>query len=374
MGILKLTSDTRRGEPKSVIFCPVGDEKQFEEFQDRMEKQGIAEDRNIDFLFITKKGMNLKKDCRLCGMIFEEDDVKSGTSGCFFMGQFQAYMLGYKHIIIADLDAELDSKKSLDDMIGMADGKIVVPLSTSKTTVEKPRFYNTNQWGVFPREMFDKYGFATPYFFKGSEDYDQICRVKKDVIVDREALVLHPKTGYTVYHKMTDKRKFYPYLGSLMKDFLLLKKYPQYMAWYLYYSFFADIFQDQQLRRLMQRSNDMKELWQDFVNEDVKVRIETIKVQGTSNSKFEMISSIFASLFSFLMNRPFDVYTDRVHLTMSRMELMKRMIWASLLIPVRASEGVWKIVSFRKEVPYPVYVQDVPMAIDWMLNAFPRND
>jgi hypothetical protein len=364
--------DLRKGKNDTVVISPVGSESELNTFVVDVKKKNIT---NVDYLFVCKKGLEVDLTKLGLSAIYYEENFPLGTSGAFFEAQVAAYNLGYKYIVVTDLDCELESIYTFHQTLQLAKdtGKIAVPLSKARTTEGEAKFFNVNQWGVFPRQMFEKYGFCTPYFKYGSEDYDLICRVKKDIVVNKEGRVFHPMTGYTAYHKMVNKAKFYPYLGSLMKDFLLLKKYPQYIAWYMYYGLFADVFNDKQLNDLVNTSNNLGDV-RKYINDNKWVEITEIKKTGIHAGKFEVITTILKSLPQFVLGKSFDVYTSRINLTMPKMQLLRGMIKAGVFMPFRGLGALWNILmwhlKYKKGIVYPVYVENVSSAEAWMLKNF----
>jgi hypothetical protein len=379
MQIIKLDRDLRmdKDNTKVCICCPVGDSAMFTSFVKMMHKLGISMDTNIDFLFVAPPGLELSPMMStLSAIYYRENIVKLGTSGSFFACQVAAYELNYEIIIVTDIDVEMDDAKVLYDCIALAKktGKIVMPQCRARTTNDDTTSSSVWGFGTFPRKMIDKHGFCTPYFWKGSEDYDYNVRVFPDKLEYRGGMIYHPRVGNIYYTKAVDPKKFFPYLGSLMKNFLLQKKYLHYEAWFVYNMFLADVFTDFQLRHTMLCSNDIEHFPTLLANTHVNAlfKITKIKEQGTTTSKAGMLMAMIESIDNFIMAKPFRFYTDEIEYLGDRGELILNLINATFMIPIRAMQGIWNIMTFKKNVAYPIYTENIREAEQWMLQNFPR--
>ncbi len=369
--LIEKISDLRKGKQKdTVVFSPVGDKDQLLGFYKHVKKLGI--EKEVDFIFLYRKGLKIidKGFSAIHG--FEKYPL--GTAGCFFSGQDLAYRLGYKLIIVADLDAFLDSKKTFHEMARLAleTGKVVSPVSTCNENMEKYLAYNFNQWSFFPRKAFEKVGFSIPYLWKGGDDYELMRRYKskKQSIVYNKGIVLHPMVGYTVFHKIGQKGKQYPYVGGLLKSLLFVSTYDapailKYLMWYSYYSYIADAFDAHELRKIISDANQ-------FILHDAKAQgkqffsVEKVRESGKySNVSPKRVLLLPAAFLCFLAKGYYDIYIDRVTLKISKLELLARILKGTVLIPVRLVQGVLSIGKWKKsmkKVPFPITASNLDNA------------
>ncbi|MCX6771191.1 MAG: hypothetical protein NTX79_04000 [Candidatus Micrarchaeota archaeon] len=267
-GLLDGFADARQGRRSVVIFSPVGDLGQLEAFLAHVKKLGI--DKEADFVFLFRKGLAARKTGLSALCCFEK--IPLGTSGCFFAGQALSYRLGYEIIVVADLDAFLDSKKTLDEMIKLArrTGMAVMPLSKAPRE-KKPdgNYFVVNQWGVFPRAVFEKIGFEIPYTRRGGEDWEFSNRLRhyRQAMVYRGGNVVHEKIGMGITEKLKNPKKYYPYLRGLMLAFSISWQYDafsyaRFFAWFCYYNTFAIMLGDRALAKTVRL--------QEFSETDIK--------------------------------------------------------------------------------------------------------
>jgi len=386
MEMIRLDRDLRLNPKnrKVVICCPVGNSQMFDSFVKMIHKLGISMDTNLDFLFVAPPELKFSPlYSTLSAIYFRENIVRLGTSGSFFACQVKAYELGYEYIVMADIDVEMDDPKVLYDCIKMAqnEDKIIMPQCRARTTSDNTVSSSVWGFGVFPRFMLEKHGFCTPYFWKGAEDYDYNCRVAKDKVEYRGGMIYHPRIGNNYYLKAEYPRKFYPYLGSLMRSFLLLKKYPEYILWYVYNSFLAKIFCDEQLDLVMERTDDMTNLNLDIVNNNTLFKITKVKDQATTEGKIGMLVSMAKSIFCFLKGQPFYTYTEKVVYMGDRASLLGKLLWTIIISPFFIVGALLNIVSWdgkhgfqRNAICYPVYPSNVSEAEKWCLNHFPKQE
>ena len=283
-----------------VVFSPVGDMGQLEDFVNHASTLGI--DKVADFLFIYRQGLGYK-DYGLSALHATEK-MPLGTSGCFFIGQALGYGLGYETIVVADLDAFLDSRKTFDEMLKIArdTGKAVVPLSkTQKEEKPLPNYFVVNQWGVFPRRVFEKVGFEAPYSYRGGEDWELSNRLKcaKQIQIYRQGCAIHEKTGMGIREKAENPKKYYPYLKGLLVAFAVSTQYDfasyfRFFAWFCYYNTFAIMLGDGALKKTV-RMRDFSE--SDIRPQaDFKVGLARMAVAGLSVpiTAFEAVSTLLA--------------------------------------------------------------------------------
>lgn len=380
--LLDKPQDMRRKPYKDiVIFSPVGDMAQLDGFAKHVKELGI--DKEADFLFIYRQGLDYK-DYGLSAVHLMEK-MALGTSGAFYAGQVTSYEFGYGTIVVTDLDALIDSKKTFDEIVNLArkEKKGVCPLSTSQITNEDNRAYSFNHWGTFTREIFENYGFSIPYFIKGGEDYEFTCRYKTAgaTILYENGTVFHPASGTTIYHKMLEKKKQYAYLPNLLKALVFVKRYEKnailkYIFWYMNYAFFADAFDDKQLNKVLKgiKSFEIVKVEDDKTSQ--KIKITKIKDRGLfrSYSVVDNIGIIF-SIFHLLIRKKYVVGTEQISLEMPRTELLIGIIKGIVLSPLRFIEAIDSANKFEKNTGdiYPPKPQSIKKAEDMLISVLKEN-
>jgi len=153
------------------------------------------EEADFDVLIIGKcpesgyAGLNL--------LVYEEK-YPLGSSGAFGLGQVTAYALGYEYIINADIDCFPVSRNLVKHLRETAEmtGKAVFPVSVfdSSGSLEKAnKNYIVNHYGIVPRGIYRKFGFANFRFVKGGEDAELQGRLEMENAVahDTEVVVEH---------------------------------------------------------------------------------------------------------------------------------------------------------------------------------------
>ncbi len=360
-GLLDGFEDERHGRRSIVVFSPVGNRAQLEAFVRHVKKLGIGNE--ADFAFLFRKGLSAPKTGLSELRFFEKTPL--GTSGCFFAGQALCHSLGYKTIVVADLDAFLDSRRTFGSMVRMAGEEkcAVVPLSRAPgKQLAAGNYFVMNQWGVFPREVFDEAGFAIPYTCRGGEDWEFSQRLKKQgkLEVYSEGSACHPRAGSTVYHKMANGAKFYPYVSGLMLAFLFSSSYLRYLAWWLYYSFIADSFSDPQMAEAVQCRRPSVASAKQGQPPRVLIRKASASVPVPSRAIF-----IPASLLQLAFFSKAAYGQEEVLLKMPRWHLWLGMACAALLSPLRLVQGIGAVLAWQKErknYPYPIMPSGVGKA------------
>jgi hypothetical protein len=381
MQILKMDKDLRLNENNRevVIFCPVGDAEQFKGFVRMMHKLGISMDEKIDFLFVSPPSLNLAPmDKTLSAIYYKENIVKLGTSGAFFAGQVMAHKLGYKTIVVADIDVEMDDPKVLYDCIAISkrDKKIVMPQCRARTTSDDTVSSSVWGFGVFPREKIIERGFCSGFLWKGGEDYDYNLSCAKDKIEYKNGFIYHPRTANVFYTKAEYPKKYYPYLASLMRVFLLRGMYSHYLVWHSYNQFLATLFDDKQLAKVMSRTSDLTELNQDIVNNNTNFRITKVNEQGVTETKMGMLLSMVQSIDNFIMAKPFFSYIYRIEYLGNRGKLILNLLKAIVYTPIELIKGCLNILRWhiwnKNKIVYPIHIEDVSFTEQWMLRYFPK--
>jgi hypothetical protein len=361
-GLLEGFEDCRKGRRSIAIFSPVGDERQLDEFVGHVQKLGL--DAKADFIFIIRPGLMPGKTglselrCR--------EKVRLGTSGCFFAGQALSYRLGYETIVVADLDAFLDSGRTFDSMVRISGKRqcAFMPLSQSEGELPPGKVYGVpNQWGVFPREVFEKAGFAMPYTLRGGEDYEYAMRLTGRGLLRlfKGGSVSHPRAGFTIYHKMADGKKFYPYVTGLMRAMLFSAEYSKkgyvfFMAWHAYYSFFADALCDRALAAAVQNAHRLRGFASAPSRQPAfsirKVREKAaIPPAGTYRVVF-----IPLSLARLLLLGRLDFATDEIVMECPKAALLFGLAKATMLLPLRLAQGALGALGWKREresFPFP---------------------
>ncbi len=360
--LLENIVDMREGpRKKAVVFSPVGDMAQMEEFCRHVKSLKIHD--AADFVFVYRQGL---KYSSLLPAVHAAERYPLGTAGCFFAGEKLAYSLGYEVIIVADLDAHLDSRRTFDEMLEMCrkGGKVVSPVSTSQENSEKYVAYNFNQWSFFPREAYDTIGMSTPYFWRGGDDYEMICRYRHhgENVVYTKGNVFHPMVGYTVFHKMVQRKKQYTYIAGLLKSLLFIGTYSRvgsakYLLWHVYYSFAADVFSDPDLGDAVNGAHTLSV--EEPEGNDMKIfEVKKVRERGRYSNVSPMRAFLFpAALVHLLLFGHYDIYTDRVYLKMPKWKMLLGLGAAVLLLPIRAAQALACLSQFGRyfgKVVFPV--------------------
>lgn len=359
--------DNRKKKHNIALFSPAGDRKMLKEFISILKKQTF---RDYDIFFIYPKGMDFYRDNSF-QIIHAEERLPLGTSGCFFIGQAFLYNEGYEIILIADLDAIPSSEKMLEELIKEAkkSGCACLPFSKPPDSLETPCKYNVNQYGTYPREVFEKVGFTNPFFWRGAEDWDLMQRLKEKnllKIIDKFC-VYHPTAGYTIFHKMMNKKKFYPYFSSIMKAFLFrcesnFLNIVRYMLWYLFYRFFSIVFSDKEMEEAIKNSCLFKIA--NYENNQSYLSIEKSKLNSTFGKNIvSKLAVNICILFNLITKGKADVYTDTIRLkNEKRFDVAIGTILAFFLIPFYAMESIWCFLRWKTErqrVVYPPMPQNI---------------
>ena len=360
--LLENIVDRREGaRKKAVVFSPVGDMAQMDEFCRHVKSLGIGD--AVDFVFVYRQGLAYSS---LLPAVHASEKCPLGTAGCFFAGEKLAYSLGYETIIVADLDAHLDSRRTFDEMLSLCrkSGKVVSPVSTSQENAEKYVAYNFNQWSFFPRAAYETVGMSTPYFWRGGDDYEMICRYRhrKANIVYTRGNVFHPMVGYTVFHKMVQRKKQYTYIAGLLKSLLFIGTYSgegsaKYLLWHVYYSFAADVFSDPDLLGAVKGAHTLAV--EEPEGNDMKIfEVKKVRAVGRYSNISPMRAFLFpAALAHLLLFGHYDIYTDRIYLKMPKWKVLAGLCAAALLLPIRAAQALACLSQFGKyfrKVVFPV--------------------
>jgi hypothetical protein len=350
------------GQRKNVVLaCPVGDENEFRKFERYAKETGIAD--VADFIFIYRLGIKIPESG--LSALHAPESTQLGTCGAFFAAQSLGYHLGYDVTVLSDVNAFLDSKEGFVSCrdLALSSGKAVFPViyqGKGKMVGNNPN--NPNTFGFIPRAVFEKVGFSAPYLWRGGEDYEFRSRLLEQnmAIVSDRAYVVHPMEGFTIYHKMVAKRKYYPYVSGLMLALLLeagYKKasYVKYAVWRMFYAFFADAFSDRQLKEMVLDSNRF--MIRDWIVEGGSpVAIEKRESALKFNPSFlaRALSMPF-SLLSLLICKRYDTLDERVALKESRGRLLLGILWATALAPLRLCQTALGIFGWNAELKKIVF-------------------
>jgi len=367
-----------------VIVCPVGDLKELKIFSYYMKKTGIAE--LADMLFVYKKGLEfIELDA---DAIHIKEKMPLGTAGAFFAAAYAGYSLGYKIIVVADVNVFIDSKKSFSECVQLAkEGDAVVfprcipqeDLNPQKTV----SYTGVNGFAFYPRAAFEKAGFHIPYTWRGGDDFELLDRLQKANLIHKNpnAYVTHPRAGYTIFHKIAEKKKFYPYVGGIMKSFLLSGKnsylsYLKFILWYLFYSFFADVFFDRALTQAIVNAPNFS-LFIPQQEDKESVQIKKIAAKGIYPlSLFLRFLQTIPMTFSLLLTKKARVYTDEIILKIPRWKLLFGLIKATILIPwnfILALIALKKGREKARQFIYPVKPNNAKEAIKIFADMINKN-
>jgi hypothetical protein len=313
--------------------------------------------REVDFLFIFRD----ISDIRYTGLsaLYFIEKYPIGTSGCFFAGQKLLYDLGYSVIVSTDLDAELDGVETFDSIVALAieNKKAVFTRSIFNENTSKQLAYNVNDWAAFPREFFDEVGFSTPYMWRGGEEYELLTRLLKthrDKFMVHSGGYTHPFVGFSIYHKLAERKKYCPYVSGILRAILFVSEYDKtalakFILWYVYYGFFADLLDDKALKQALKTSGRF-ELMREVQDAEQWFKIEKIKETGKfSNTSISRIVYLPISIISLVLFGKYDLYTDRITLLMGRSKFITNLIKATLSIPIRKLEAISRITEWKKE-------------------------
>ena len=359
-----------------VIFSPVGDMGQMEEFLAHMKKLGLDNDSGIDFLFLYRPDLEFHPTKMSAVHAHEKHPL--GTSGCFFLGQAAAYGLGYDYIVITDLDALLDSKKTLYAMLEIAKRKkkAVVARTFFPENTTNQVAYDVNDWCVYPRQVFELVGFSTPYVWRGGDDYEFLERLRHHgsaLEVYGLGGYTHPFVGFSIYHKLHESAKYYPYIGGVLKSILFVSKYdlmaaPKFVLWHVFYSFFADVTLDSGLKEVLGSCSRFRIIPKHGNPSSKWFTISKIREKGDfSNVSATRVFYIPASIIRLALFGEFDIYTDRVRLTISRSSFVIGVLRATALSPYRLLQAIVMLLGWDREskkVIFPIKPDEAVKAME----------
>ena len=340
----------------TVLACPVGDEKEFRAFERYVKETGIAD--VADFVFIYRIGMKIPESG--LSALHAIESTQLGTCGAFFAAQSLCYHIGYEVTVLSDINAFIDSKEGFVSCrdLALSSGKAVLPIIyQGENKMIGNNVYNPNSFGFLPRAVFEKAGFSAPYLWRGGEDYEFRSRLLKHdmAILSDKAYVRHPMEGFTIYHKMVAKRKYYPYVAGFILALLLeagyrKASYLKYIVWRMFYAFFADVFNDGQLKEIALNSNRF--VIRDWIAEGGSpVAIEKRESALAFNPTFlGRALSMPLSLLSLLAYKRYDTLDERVVLKESRGRLLLGIVWATVLSPIRLCQTALSISGWNAEL------------------------
>jgi len=359
--LIKLVADSRKGWSDVCIFAPVGDAIQLKVFLKQIERLNLDK-RQVDFLFIFRNLDDIIKT-DLSAMYYVET-CAIGTSGCFFAGQKILYEMGYKVIISTDLDAELDSSETFDTMVAFAKMKKIAVFSRSifNENTSKQLAYNVNDWAFYPREFFDEVGFSTPYMWRGGEEYELLTRIHKlhpDKFMVHSGGYTHPFVGFSIYHKLIERGKYYPYVSGILRAILFVSGYDRlatvkFITWYMFYGFFADMLDDKSLKKVLSTSGRF-ELLREVKDSEQWFSIEKIKESGHfSNTSITRVAYLPLSFISLLLFKKYELYTDEVTLLVSRKKLLFGLLKAIFMMPLRKLQAISRHMEWKRiKIAFP---------------------
>ncbi|MBS3068952.1 hypothetical protein J4441_01155 [Candidatus Micrarchaeota archaeon] len=361
--LLEGISDQRSGAQKQmVIFSPIGGLSQLPLFLSQVKRLGL--DKDADFIFICRQGLKFAGELPA---VHAYERMPLGSSGCFFAGQMLAYSLGYNVVVVADLDAMLDSRETFDACAKIAaEGKAAVPLSKSpQESHALPNYAVVNQWGFFHRSIFESAGFEIPYTHKGAEDFEFRQRLlhARKLVLFQNGFVTHEKSGMGIYPKFANRKKYFPYVAGLMKAYLFCSSYSpsfylRYVAWHCYYAFFADVFAQRQLLRLLANPFDLRV----SSNLGDEPTIFTLQKQGNAGTLSTMFSLVPLMLF-----KKATAGGNEVGLSISRPKFAFLLTRATMLLPIRFAQGIFTLAAQKAKASkliFPITPQNAQAAAE----------
>jgi len=372
LGLLEGMEDRRRGKRDAVIFSPVGDLKQLSDFARHIAELGIKDE--FDFIFIYRKGLGYPEHG--LSALHATEKMPMGTSGCFFAGSALAHQLGYKVLVIADLDSFIDSGRTVREIVRTAWEKKVAVVPLSKSPLEphpQPGYAVINQWGAVPREVLESAGLETPYMYKGGEDYEFMARLNhaRKLEIYAGGFATHPKEGRSAYSKMAERRKYYPYIAGLLKAFAFCARYEpaanlRYVAWRAYYSFFSDALCDPQLISVLERPDERARLDGLDATRPPLVSVRKLPFSHASeNAGARKALSEAIGLALLLGRRRAEIAGEEVTLVGPRAALAFGIARAFFLLPVRIFQSVWGLRSLGRRlarVAFPAFPESAERA------------
>jgi len=363
-----------------VIVCPVGDVDELKNFTDCMKNSGISKMANL--IFIYKKGLDFVQLEDIDALHIKEK-IPLGTSGAFFAAAYLGYLLDYDIIVVSDINAFIDSKESFKKCVELAkkENKVVFPVGASDEDIDPDQVasYNVNGFAFYPRSVLENIGFHTPYFWRGGEDFEFLERLKENgvVLLNKNAYVHHRRAGFSIFHKMNEKRKFYPYIAGLMKAhlFLSLNNFSYnliFLLWYLFYSFFANAFDDEKLQQTLKKTPDFSLFVPAKKNEKPIFEIRKISKKAFYPSSWALrFLYMIIMIPSLLLTKKARMYTDEIILKIPRWKLMLGLIKATILMPfnfILALIALKKGREKARQFIYPVKPENAKEAIKIFAN------
>ncbi|MEM3499678.1 MAG: hypothetical protein QXF35_01500 [Candidatus Bilamarchaeaceae archaeon] len=357
----------------TVIVAPVGDIEELKNFVKYLKDTEINE--VADVIFVYKHGLDFIP-LNLNALQIKEK-IPLGTSGAFFAATYLGYSLGYEIIVVADINVFIDSKRSFLECrkIVKKENKVVFPvcISLEDANPDKALSYNVNGFAFYPRKAFGVVGFHLPYTWRGGEDFELLIRLGKAnlIYINKNAYVVHPRAGYTIFHKMAEKRKFYPYIAGIMKSFILhsfsdLSAIAKFILWYVFYSFFADVFSDRELSKTLEKAPFFQFFYPALINNKI-LEIKRVKEKGfypySSILRFLLTPFLFISLF---ISKKATIYTDEIILKTSRFNIFFGLVKAIIFIPIRFLQSLKSLFIGRntaKRLIYPIKPENAKEAI-----------
>ncbi|VVB58875.1 Uncharacterised protein [Candidatus Anstonella stagnisolia] len=199
------------------VFCPVGELKFVAPFLEALEKQSF---REFDLLFVYRKGL-APANAKGFNALWVQEGGDYGTAGAFYLGQSFAYELGYEFVVLADIDAVVESQELIGKLVQAAkqDGKVHMPVILEPN--RKVGGENPNGFGCIPRGVFEKVGFSNPFFYRGGEDWDFVRRLRKAglYVPEKNLVVIHPASGVGIFLDAQNSAKYATYYANGLKSY-----------------------------------------------------------------------------------------------------------------------------------------------------------
>lgn len=140
----------------------------------------------------------------------------------------------------------------------------------------------------------------------------------------------------------------------------------KFIVWYVFFAFFGDVFSDRDMVMTLTKCNCFIFNYS-FTNPSNNIEIRRVREKAVfPSSLFNKISKDFLILFSLLITKKANIYTDEIILKMSRIELLFGIVKALLLLPLRFFQAQKALLDWKKErkkVIYPITLKNIKKAI-----------
>ncbi|VVB99702.1 Uncharacterised protein [uncultured archaeon] len=236
-----------------------------------------------------------------------------------------------------------------------------------------PNDTNPNGWGFFPRAIFGQSGFSIPFTWKGGDDFEIAYRLDRKGLRTwyRKGRIFHPMAGFTIYHRIASKGKYYPYASGIFRAMLFISEYdlkhaPKYCLWYVFYRFFALLLDEPELARIADASCIMRTYPKPDLTPNPNIAI--VKSGGMEEYRTSGKGRYFfipRSLLSLLISGECNVHDEKIVLLMPRWKFALRLAASVALVPVFSLLALSKLAVWRgerKKAIFPIMPADLGAA------------